>query len=382
LTELQDSYIRQYFHGGRVECIQGATHREEQYDLYDVNSMYPAVMANYDHPIGNFYIARTGTPDDDTIFIDLTCNSRGAFILSDEDGKRAPHGRYRFKTTIWEYQVALKHNLISDIEFHECIDFPKRSNFSKFVLPLYEERQVIKERLAQMRANGKIGTKEYDELVKDDMFIKFLLNNGYGKFAQNPRRYKENCITDVGARPEGDDWGDHPIVPLSEYWVWERPSPSDRFNNVATGASITGAARSVLLDAICNSTDPIYCDTDSLICKRIDDVEIHKSKLGAWDKEAELTEVVICGKKLYGYKKKDGTEVTRAKGAAKLSYDKLLRIYNGETIENVAFGVTLTKGGDQYYMKRRISATASNGMNPDGQSVFWRSESSQKPPLS
>lgn len=384
LSETQDAFFRDYFFGGRVECLQGRTRRNGNYKLYDVNSMYPYAMAHYDHPIGNVYF-QSSAIGPDTIFIDITCNSRGAFILKDGIETKAPHGRHRFKTTIWEYRVAKKHNLISEEEIHGVIDMPLRTNFEKFVLPLYNERQVLKAKKDEMARAGKSGTPEFDEIVKDDMFMKFLLNNGYGKFAQNPRRYKENYLTECGEIPPATSgvWPDHPHRQCDDYWIWQRPSPSDKFNNVATGASITGAARSILLDAICNSIDPIYCDTDSLVCRELSGVKIHKTDLGAWDLETEMSEVIVCGKKLYGYtKQNDGKQIVKAKGASQLSYEKIERLYNGETVDSISFGVTLTAAGDQYYMKRRISATATIMDDPNGKSTFWRRSGVYEPDIS
>jgi DNA polymerase elongation subunit (family B) len=79
IHENDDAFLRQFFYGGRVECINGRGVWEGEYRLYDVNSMYPAVMANFKHPIGNFYRPRHGTPTNNTFFIDLECFSHGAF---------------------------------------------------------------------------------------------------------------------------------------------------------------------------------------------------------------------------------------------------------------------------------------------------------------
>lgn len=410
LEAKEDERLREFFFGGRVECLQGRGHFKGDYKLYDVNSMYPAVMANYEHPIGSFYDHHAGPITKDTIFIDLTCNSRGAFVKKSEDGStNAPHGRHRFKTTIWEYEVALKHNLISDIEIHECIDNFKRTNFVDFIAPMYNERQHLKAKKDMMQKGGLEGTPEFDEVVKDDMFYKFLLNNAYGKFAQNPRKYKENLILSPGEMPPADaEWGDMPAEMCEDYWIWQRPNPSWRFNNVGTGASITGAARSVLLDAICQSKGAIYCDTDSLICLDIGDVKIHKTDLGAWDLEKSLSEVIICGKKLYSYTTIEAKpkRVTKAKGAgsilseeqwrlldtleekeqghhvADMSRENMLTILNGGEIINVAKGVTLTKTGRQYYMKRRISATVKEDGPSNAQSIVWRGEIAGEPAFS
>ena len=367
LSEKQDEFFRDYFFGGRVECLQGRVKKTEHYKLYDVNSMYPYAMAHYQHPIGNLYF-QTNTIGKDTIFIDIECESDGAFILKNGIETVAPKtGRHRFKTTIWEYKIAKKYNLIRNEIIHSCVDMPLRSDFSKFVLPLYNERQNLKAKLSEMKKTGNEHLREYDELVKDDMFMKFLLNNGYGKFAQNPRKYKENYVTEPGGVPEDGEekWEGKPQFQCDDYWIWQRPSPSDRFNNVATGASITGAARSILLEAICLSEGAIYCDTDSLICRELSGVKIHKTELGAWDLETEMSEVIICGKKLYGYTKlSDGKHITKAKGSSQLGYDKILELFDGGEIISVSKGPTLTKTGSQYYMKRRINATVDRTDGP------------------
>lgn len=382
LEEWQDAFFREYFFGGRVECITGKRKVTGDWKLYDVNSMYPHVMANYEHPIGNMFIKRKEKITEDTFFIDITCDSKGAFILKDGEKTHAPHGQHRFKTTIWEYRVAKKHNLISNEEIHGCVDIPNKTNFAKFVVPLYNERQPLKAKIAEMKLNGLENTIAYDEAVKDDMFTKFLLNNGYGKFAQNPRKYKEHYLTAVGeAAPENEGWLG-PIM-MENYWLWHKPNPGDRFNNVATGASITGAARAELLDAICNAVEPIYCDTDSIICRDLPGVKIHKTDLGAWDLEKELSEVIINGRKLYSTTEKGtGKLKTKAKGAGNIltaeqwaeinqieesmqekqmgifSYANMNTIFEGGEVVSLAKGTTLTKAGNQYYMKRRINATA------------------------
>src|SRR5690606_29805893 len=197
-----------------------------------------------------------------------------------------------------------------------------------------------------------------------------------GKFAQNPRRFKEHFITDIGARPfidmENEDeakewqetWGALPAVEnfALGYAIWERPQDKLRFNNVGTAASITGAARAVLMEAICNADDPIYCDTDSLICRDLHNTDLHSDRLGAWKLEEEFEEVAIAGKKLYACRRADGSEKVRSKGASGLSFGDMVEVVNAEIDDFVktvrSKGVTLTKHGQQFYLERRVRATA------------------------
>jgi hypothetical protein len=199
------------------------------------------------------------------------------------------------------------------------------------------------------------------------LFLKLIMNNAYGKFAQNPRRFKEHFITDPGQTPINDkgenEYGSLPEFQGIDYWIWSRPSPHLRFNNVGTAASITGAARSILMRAIHSAVDAVYCDTDSLICRELRDHDLHHLRLGAWDLETHISEVVVCGKKLYAYKTPDGKKpvVIRSKGTAGLSWEEMLAILAGDTIKVPSKGVTLTRRQDQYYLARRITRTAPLG---------------------
>ncbi|MFG6281056.1 DNA polymerase, partial [Microbacterium sp. S16(2024)] len=277
-----DQQLRAFYFGGRVECLAGRGHFRGDYKLYDVNSMYPAVMANCAHPVGDFndYDLRRGEPNEHTVFIDLVATNHGALIARDEDGSTTANiARGRFKTTIWEYNVAKQYGLIEDIEIFACWDCRKRSDFSKFIMPLYDNRLRTKESMRELKAQGLQTTAAFLGLKKDDIFFKLLLNNSYGKFAMNPANYREHYITDPGARPD-EGWFKslegmsdderigylQPIFSNADYAIWQKPSPSFRYNNVGTAASITGAARAILLAAIQQSQGAVYCDTDSLIC--------------------------------------------------------------------------------------------------------------------
>jgi DNA polymerase elongation subunit (family B) len=383
-----DNYIREYFFGGRVECIQGRGNFDGPFKLYDVNSMYPAVMARYQHPIGAMtdYKIRPGVPGEHTVFVDVTCDNNGGLVGRAETGEtsaRIPHGRFR--TTIWEYEIACKYNLISNVKINFSIDCFKRSDFSKFVLPLYENRLLTKESMKALAKQGLETSQAYIELKKDDLFYKFLLNNGYGKFAQNPRRFKKYWITDPDQLPPDSWFSTFKHLPEAEksqymlphfeserYWIWCKPEPSFSFNNVGTAASITGGARAVLLEALQHADNPIYCDTDSIICRDLKHVALDPIKLGAWDIEDNFKSVVITGKKLYAVEhlkpKNRTTEqleagivpewTIKSKGSSGITALEMLAMLEGETITKTNMGPTLTRYGTQDYLTRKIRATA------------------------
>ena len=81
--------------------------------------------------------------------------------------------------------------------------------------------------------------------------------------------------------------------------------------------------------------------------------------VSAWDLEKEISELIVCGKKLYAYKTKDGQEtIVRSKGTAGLGWNDMLGLLNNETRFIRNFGATLTKRRDQYYIGRTIRRTA------------------------
>jgi DNA polymerase elongation subunit (family B) len=384
-----DTQLRTFYFGGRVECLQGRGHFIGDYKLYDVNSMYPAAMANYLHPIGDFndYDLRRGPPTDETVFLDLECENRGALIGRDANGfTSATIPRGRFKTSIWEYNVALKYGLISNVEIRASWDCRSRTNFADFILPLYENRLATKDKMRALKDQGLQTTAAFLDLKKDDIFFKLLLNNSYGKFAMNPANYKEHYLTDPDARPDEawfksiDELEDEeriaylqPIFSSGQFAIWQKPSPSFRYNNVGTAASITGASRAILLEALQHADQPIYCDTDSIICKGLTGVSLHKSELGAWDLEDEFSEVIIDGKKLYSVMHKkpklltpeqiaDGINplyTVKSKGTARLSWAEMLDMMNGGSVIKLNRAPTMTKfnKGSDNYMPRTIRAT-------------------------
>lgn len=379
LGENMDAFLRQWFFGGRVECLVGKGHFSEgstagDYKLYDVNSMYPYVMANYRHPVGNDFTVRSGKPGPNTFFLEIECENHGAFVGRGEFGDTdSAIERGTFKTSIYEYNVAIKYNLIRKAKILRCIDCAEGSSFADFVMPLYNRREETKKLLKSLEE----GSFEYNEAKKDNIFLKLIMNNAYGKFAQNPRRFKEAYITGKEDRPPEDlGFPALPSVEAEEYCIWEKPNEKWRFNNVATAASITGAARSLLLEAIMNADDPIYCDTDSVICRNLSGVDIDPIRLGAWDIEKVIDEVIICGKKLYAYKIHGQPDklangkvnpkrfIYKSKGASGLTWKDYVNMLDNQiaealrviTVTNPA--PTFTKGQKQFYMARRIRATA------------------------
>jgi hypothetical protein len=333
-NENYDKKFRDRFYfGGRNQVFKSGI-LKGPYDVYDVNSMYPYVMRNFLHPIG------TGVSVDkrvrpNTCFLVVEGWNYGAFPTRTDSGGldfTVPYGT--FHPTIHEWQAALDTGTFRPKKIIKTYGWDKRGTFEEFVNHFYDLR-------AEYKAKYKVSDDLTDKMYT--LFYKYVLNSAYGKFAQNPENYFNYEITCGSARPS--EWHDctescEPECKLvwtasyihDKYIIWQRPTRMHHYYNVATGCSITGAARSVLLRGIHAATDPIYCDTDSIICRSLESDQISDSQLGGWKLEATATTAAICGKKLYALFDESETCIKKAHKGARLSGPEILRIAKGETV--------------------------------------------------
>lgn len=337
--ETHDTLFRNYYFGGRVEFFDSGIIKGD-YTVYDVNSMYPSVMKDEQHPTGRNYLNYgddlESAWEQEFFFIELTGNSKGAFPVRTKTGLEFPHGVNTFYTTSHELKIALKHDLIIIHEVHKILAPQKTINFSLYV------NHFIKDKIEAKESNDKIG----------ELFAKLLLNSAYGKFGQNPENFKDYIIRYPDEPlPDLDIWDLY--IDTGYLEIWEKPTPKPVYYDVATAASITSAARAMLLDALHSADTPIYCDTDSIICKQLNGVEIHPTNLGAWDIEAECDKIAIAGKKLYAAFK-DGECVKKANKGVKLSGDEIVAVALGKEIawENPA--PSFSVANETRFIKRNV----------------------------
>lgn len=297
-TKEEDEIIRkQFYYGGRVQVFQGGV-TKMPFKVYDVNSMYPFVMKNFNHPIGSL-TSITEKLTKDTAFVNVEGWNDNAFPVRMHDGGLSFIQKYGiFKVTIHEYNAAKELGLFKTKRIIAAYNFNLQRPFGSFVDKFYNLRKKAK--------------KDGDEIL--GIFYKFILNSAYGKFAQDPEQYMDYRIEPISVSlktKESDDcplcyddickihWRVDYVVPECKVTVWKKSSPRPVYYNVATGCSITGAARSILMRAIANSKMPLYCDTDSLICKSLNNVTLSDNILGAWKLEAKGDTATIAGRKLY-----------------------------------------------------------------------------------
>lgn len=291
--EFDAQFRDKFYYGGRCQTFRTGI-LNEPVKVFDVNSMYPDVMKRFLHPVSaGIYRGTKIKPD--TCFVTVTGRNYGAFPMRMKNGSldfTVEHGT--FHTTIHEFEAAEETGTFRCEKLHTTLGFSERISFGEFVDKFYNARLEAK----------KKGDKVHELLYK------FVLNSGYGKFAQDPENYCDWFLTPIDTYPP--EWHEckdscespcrkrwTPSFEHTKYTIWERPLGALFYFNIATGASITGAARAQLLRGLKLASNPIYCDTDSIICTDLRNVSVDGKALGSWKLEATGTDAAMCGKKLY-----------------------------------------------------------------------------------
>lgn len=393
---LFDTEIRnKYFFGGRCEVLAPSTGIYEQpIKIYDVNSMYPSVMRDCLHPVGS-HIIESDCIEEYTCFVSVEGWNNGAFATrNDEGGLSFTHGFGTYNTTIHEFRCAVDTGTFRPERIIRTLGIEDRISFEQFVGHFYDIRQKAKLENDRIR----------------DILYKYVLNSSYGKFGQNPENYFDwsigkaddetpseccdhctgsgECRDDcfwcgrirnkkskvlVCAHCDGSGFRWSMAERSANYTIWQARLQQQHFYNVATGASITGAARAVLLRGIHSAINPLYCDTDSIICESMQG-NLNDSELGAWKLEATGDLAAIAGKKLYAIftytypgKDKKGVEpeeifwngkrawlVKKAHKGARVTGMEIIMMCLGETITYEAESPSYKLSGKHTFVKRRI----------------------------
>lgn len=324
--EFYDSLFRDFYFGGRVQCFRiGEIAGPLQY--YDINSAYPfAMLAS--HPCDASYRCVSKIiGGDKPAFYHISAVSKGALPVRGADKKLyfpSDDVKREYKVSGWEIRAGIETGTLKIDKVHIGYVFDRSLTFETYVKKFHEEKK-----------NAKISGNKDSEI-----FAKLLLNSAYGKFGQDGRKFKEYCILPYGSVPENEP--DKPTWRLhcdtetdTVYTVYERDSPDNSFFNVATAASITGYVRSYLWRAICASKEPIYCDTDSLLCRAF--LGREGTNLGDWEKKADVKRAYIAQRKMYALETeetKDGEPVwlTASKGVDLWASDIVYGVKNKKNL--------------------------------------------------
>jgi hypothetical protein len=339
-----DKVFRDYYFGGRVECF-GSGIISGPIKLVDVNSSYPASMRNRRHPINGRFDLTKELPSNFEIpyFARIVATNRRALPCIDPvtGGLDFNKSRGEFFACSHEIEVALKYGLLDIEQVISCYVSTDHISFKDFVDTWNAAKILAKE------TGDKAGY----------IFAKLIMNSGYGRAGINPENFADWTIfRDIGSEEEMEADGYKQQCSYEDFELWSRKAEitDENYCDVAIAASITSASRALLLDGLQNSIDPVYCDTDSIICRDFKG-HIHPTELGAWDLEVTADNVAIAGKKLYALydnkeffhpKKKEMTRLHKlsSKGGT-LTLDNILTMCDGGTVhyDNAAPSFSLKK---------------------------------------
>lgn len=340
-----DAIFRPYYKGGRVQVFKGGI-LQGPWKLVDVNGMYPSVMKDKLHPTGGMYSCSNQIPDnyEKPFFVRFIGANKNAIPSVGEDGSLVFDKEYgEFYACSHELEVALKHDLVRIDEVIECYVAQETISFGEFV---------------DSYADAKAEAKRIGDIL-NYIFNKLIPNSGYGRFGINPENFEDWVIH--------RDFGNEGLLELNGYTqqcdygdleLWAKPAQvkEEQYCDVAIAASITSAARARLLEGLQYADMPIYCDTDSIICRDFHG-PIDPYKLGYWDIEKECETVAIAGKKLYCLY--TGTEKIKisSKGGT-LSMNEIIRLCNGETVRYDNPAPTFSLHKPPSFVSRNFKKTA------------------------
>lgn len=345
-----DAELRQFYYGGRNQCFRSGVIKGPV-TIYDINSAYLYAMKAFKHPTRLDMNVKTGrdariTPR--TVFAKIAARNDGALPMRQPDGSLRfdiEHGV--FNTTIHEIEAGLDTGTLKIEKVLATYDFLERTDFAEYV-----------DHCGAIRADAK---RRGDGATA--ISWKYVGNSSYGKTAQNPENYRDWAMShDILAEPwslEFEAYG---------WFVWSKPSALRTYYNVAIGASITGATRSLLLRGLANAEGALYCDTDSIVCRSLTGVPFDDVQLGAWKVEAQGDSIAIAGKKLYAVF--DGKKpVKKASKGGKISAQDIRDIASGKKpmVQFVNPAPNFKLDGTAHFISRQFKPTVAAQRAPRSQ---------------
>lgn len=375
-----DEQVRHYYKGGRVQCFETGK-VEGDLVVYDVNSMYPTVMSEKNHPTheGAIFLNSCSLDmlDEKGQLTDFPecgffATVQGRFVsefnhfpVRTKQGLSFEQKEGLFEVTHHELQTALKHGVFILDDLESVVICPNSTNFAEYV-----DKFMI----------DKVRAKEIGDKA-GELFAKLMLNSAYGKFGQNPSKFKDYLILEPwevlevesrnqelltaldGEAPDGYFWEESETTEI--YTIYER-KPDDvsgAYNDVFVASSVTGAARALLMDALITCKRPVYCDTDSIICEALgDNCDLHPSRLGAWDLEGTGDTLYCYGKKVYALYK-DGKPFTDNKGkektankGVKMTATQIRSLVDGKSFRWKNDAPSLKLNGKHVFIERELKA--------------------------
>jgi len=301
---------RKSYRGGRNEVFKFG--KDYAY-IYDVNSMYPYVMANFVYPTkiigfyrnGNIGSIERAINKNYGIIADLDILTKENFIGIKDNRLIFPIGSFRCQITRPEIEYLLK-NGGKILKVHNYAIYQTDYIFKDFIEFFYNER---------------LKARNENNLIKSEMY-KILMNSLYGKFGQKINNWVE--LQDYDHKKENErieqiyniDTKTYTILKYYGGKIYKNDGYSEGFNSfVAIPSYVTAYSRIYLyqLMKIAGLENVLYCDTDSLFLtvdghEKIKDTEfVDNKKLGCLKLEKKGN-VNIFGCKDYNFNKERKTK--------------------------------------------------------------------------
>lgn len=351
-----DAKFRPFYFGGRVQCFKTGHFKakDEPMDYADINSAYSYAM-KHEHWFDSNHKELLKLPDREngSWFAKITAKSEGVLPSRCEKSKKLmftlDDDYKEYYASGWEINKGLEHGKL------------KIKSVTRAYVPMF--LRCFSEYIDKWFAE-KAAAKGVDPIAY--LFAKLMQNAAYGKFGQDGRKFEDYRLVERGQWPErtkleiengADKWRFKSDTD-SGMSLFYRPAPTDKFYNVPTAASITAFVRAYLFENILASDDPIYCDTDSIICRKFNGNI--GAELGQWEIEAKLHEVFVAQKKMYAAREwvhSDKGPINKTKVATKgvrLSFKEIAGSFGDEiTHKKDAPAYSLSKG--PRYIQRKIN---------------------------
>ena len=291
---------RSAYFGGRVECFHLGRIKGGPFRFYDVNSMYPWLMASKRYPCRLLRYYPQATLKELERFRSTAClivevelsTPEPAYALRYNGKVVFPVGRFRTSLCTELFWRAVDEGHLAKV--HRAAVYQADYIFRPYVRAWWPLKERYK--------------REGNELYKQ--IVKIFLNSLYGKFGQRGVEIEELPVPDFAGDyileeedfTNGERWKQYSF--FNRCWI-ERQAGNARHSFVAIAAHVAEYGRAALWSFITGlgRERVLYCDTDSVVVRSRDgpavDRLFRRRGLGALELDSRCTSLVLYGLKDY-----------------------------------------------------------------------------------
>jgi len=322
-------FIFSGYYGGRTEVFKRGEFKNVFY--YDINSLYPSVMANFNYPIPQS-VEKVKNPEIDNINtyegvsdVYVHCRKDITPFLphKTKDKLIFPHGTFRGVYNHNELRKALEIGYYILKINKQIIYKATFKPFKKFVEYFYNQRKELKSKESQM-----------------EIVFKLILNSLYGKFGQ--KKIITSEIIDPNKFTNPEQFEDlKKKLKFRDFEVNEEGkilyNETHKYNGINVypilASYVTSNAR-ILMYKYINSPEVIYTDTDSCICEK--PLFENLKELGKMKLEGNFKHGVFIRPKMYMLENDNFMEI-KVKGLPKASKQDFTDILDGKFVKKIKF---------------------------------------------